>query len=325
MALDEMMKMGMGKRFAVGLVLIACFLPVSAARAEVRMQALLSEDGSGRLFVNNSGEPPWSWEACDATLTTCRPFGTGREINTGNTPAGTVFRVTGGGDSGLSPIWHGNVSAVSPPSVLGEIRANKLVVPWIADWTGGWEGDFDQTQLAACVLPSGNQCTSITEPKYIGGCRNGGTVIDPAFTGQYLRVADRRYGTGTAFTMEGAMSPYGHEIWRESPTTAVAVLGRIKPAAEPPDVGCGPSPLVDASISSRGVATVRCGLGCRVVLLARQGRRKAKVSHKLAPLPAVPIKLRLRAGQLRRFEPKPLHLIVKVDGRRVTQRTVRFD
>ncbi len=221
------------------------------------------------------------------------------------------------------------MSVLSPPSVLGEIRANELVVPWTAEWNGGWEGDFDQTQLSACIQPDGSQCTSITEPKYVGGCRNGGTAIDSFFTGRYLRIADRRYGTGSIFTLEGASSPYGHPIWEESATTAVAILGRIQAAEGPPEPGCGPTPVVEASISAKGVAKVQCRLSCRATLFVGQGKRRARVSDHLAALPGVATdgaipRLRLRARQLQRFEPGSVHMTVKVNGRRVAQRTVRL-
>jgi hypothetical protein len=71
---------------------------------------------------------------------------------------------------------------------------------------------LDQTQLAACETPGGEECISLTEPKFIDGCGNEAAVLDPAFAGDYLRIADIRYGPGTGFTLEGAGSPYGCEV-----------------------------------------------------------------------------------------------------------------
>ncbi len=64
----------MGRGLRVALVMLGCLIPVSDAVAEVRMQALLNEDGTGRLFVNNSGEPLWAWEQCQPGPSQCSPF-----------------------------------------------------------------------------------------------------------------------------------------------------------------------------------------------------------------------------------------------------------
>jgi hypothetical protein len=57
-------------------------------------------------------------------------------------------------------------------------------------------------------------------------------VIDRAFTGWYLRVADRRSESNVpvALPLIFAESPYGAAVWEPSPTTSVAVIGRIAPA-----------------------------------------------------------------------------------------------
>lgn len=303
-------------------------VPGTASAAEsVDMQPLLNNDGSGRLFVNSPPgpfSPDWSWEACTPDLSSCQSFATGGEIGTGNAPANTVFRVSIGSASGLSPLWHGNLNVTAPPSVKGEIRANELVTPLLATWTGGWDGDFDQTQLAACATRSGRRCMSITEPKYIDGCRNEATVIDPVFTGKYLRVADTRYGPGTAFTLEAAVSPYGHAIWQADGQTAVAVVGRIRRADGPKNDRCGPPPLVQASISAQGVASIRCGFDCRAVLVAKRGAKTARSGRKVGGTlrGGNATELELSAKARERLGPGQAHLIVKVNGRRAAQRTV---
>jgi hypothetical protein len=116
-----------------------------------------------------------------------------------------------------------------------------------ATWSGGWEGDFDQTQLAVCETSGGKRCISITEPKYVDGCRHHAAVLDSAFAGKYLRIADRRYGPGTVFTLEAATSPFGHPIWKANRSTSVAILGRIKQATRPRSAECGPPPLSEAA------------------------------------------------------------------------------
>jgi hypothetical protein len=206
------------------------------------------------------------------------------------------------------------------------VRANELVTTTPATWSGGWNGDFDQTQLAACATPTGEGCLSLTEPKYVRGCRHEGTVLDPAFTGKYLRIADRRYGPGTIFTLEAAVSPFGHAIWKASGSTSVAMLGRIKQATGPRSAKCGPPPLIEASISSEGVATIGCGLGCRAVLIAKRGKVRARATRKVFPTRPLgserPLRLKLSPRALVHLGPGRVHMTVKIDGRQAATRTV---
>lgn len=307
--------------------LAAAQMPAAAAEEAVSVRALLNNDGSGLLYVN-SGTGAWSWEACSTNLASCVPFGSGREITTAGASPETVFRATSAdGATGLSPVWHGNLAALGPPSVNGAIRANELVSPEIAKWSGGWDGDFDKTQLSVCATPTGKRCTSITDPRYTRQCQGGAVVLDSALAGYYLRVADSRYGPDTLFTLEGAVSPYGHRVWSATASTAVAVVGRIESARGPRKARCGPPPLVEASIDRNATASVRCGLGCHVVLIARQAGRRVRVTRKLP--------WSLGSGGLRtlRFSPQTLtqqlgpgrcHIIVRVDGTRLANRIVRL-
>jgi hypothetical protein len=209
------------------------------------MQALLNNNGSGRLFVNTPGGP-WLWEVCTAKLSSCKSFKTGRDITTVGAPPGSVFRVSGGGRSGVSPLWRGRVKSVAPPAVRGVVRANELVRPIPGSWRGGWKGGSDELQLAACTTPDGHDCTTLTHSHYVDGCRNEAAVLDPFFTGYYLRVADRRLGAGPYFVAAYAVgTPYGHEVWRRDRITAVAVVGRIAPATGPRTRQCGPPPLTE--------------------------------------------------------------------------------
>lgn len=45
-------------------------------------------------------------------------------------------------------------------------------------------------QLAACKDASGGDCVTLTDQHYSGGRSHEAAVIDRAFTGYYLRVAD---------------------------------------------------------------------------------------------------------------------------------------
>ena len=301
----------------------------TAAAGEVKFQVLLNSDGTGKLFVNNGDEPPWSWETCTPDLSSCNPFKTGRDISTEGAMAETVFRVSGNGLTGASPLWHGNVLALSPPGVVGKVRANELVTPAIGQWSGGWQGEGSRFQLAACPPRSETGCITLTHSHYPGSCRDSAAVIDPYFTGWFLRVAEQRWGTGPHITPAYAVvSPYTSETWGTDAITAAATVGRIGPAAHRRTADCGPPPLVEASISSRGVAAVNCGLGCRATLFVRQGKHRARVSRKLAPVIGryldgrEPPGLRLRSRQLRRFESGPAAAFVEVNGRRVAHRTL---
>lgn len=315
----------------------------SAGAAEtIRMQALLNDDGSGRLFVNTGAGEPWSWEACSPDLASCAPFGTGREIATAGASPETVFRVSGNPAAGLipgvSPAWHGNVAPAGAPSISGIVRANELVIPVPGTWSGGWENEPDFMQLSACRTPTGKNCVTLTHSHYVGGCANEAAVLDPAFVGDYLRVADRRNGAGPHLMLMYAVgSPYGLDIWAPGPRLSTAIVGRIASAAGPRAARCGPPPLNSASISKEGVVTVECGLGCRAVLVAKHKRRRARLVRRLPRKHALPVRLGERPLSLR--GPISLRLprwfsvgvghgrirmIVKIDGKHAARRTVRL-
>jgi hypothetical protein len=300
-------------------------LTTTPAPARSAPIALLNPDGSGRLLADQ-GSP--EWKACKPDLSVCSPFAAGSDISTDGAAPETVFW---GGEDQLSPVWYGNVFAVTQPSVTGTLRANELVTPVPGQWHGGWDGDHDSTQLAACTSPTGEDCITLTHTHYPGGCSDGAAVIDPAFSGRYLRVADQRLGAGPiAEPAYAVSSPYGGGVWPADTLTSVAMVGQITAATGDREVECGPPPLARASISKRGVATVRCELlACRTALIAKRGRRRARVVRKL---PAVPFRLsaknlprlRLRPRSLVRLGSGRTRMIVKVNGLQIAQRTVRL-
>jgi hypothetical protein len=305
---------------------------LSHAAEGIEVRALLNSDGSGHLSVGSVTQhygTEWSWEACTAEFVACAPFGTGPDIDTDSEPANTVFRVSRGGASGLSPVWHGNLSAVRPPSVSGAIRANKRIAPIAALWSGGWDGDFDQIQLSACATKTVQHCTSLTEPTYSRRCPGEGVVLDPFFTGDLLRIADRHFGPGTIFGDPAASSPYDHTVWLADGQTSVAFAGRIRRAVGPRVASCGPPPLVMASISKKGVAAVSCGLGCHAELIGMRRQRRVRLVRELpVALHLRPRgrreKLRLSRWSLKRLGRGRAQMIVKVDGRRIVHRTIRL-
>lgn len=294
------------------------------AQAGTTFQALLSPDGSGHLFVNDGSTP--EWKACRPDLSSCTPFITGGDISTNGAPAGTVFWA---GEDSLSPVWHGNLTFVTPPSIVGALRANELVTPVPGGWHGGWEGESSSMQLSVCDTPTGVGCLTLTHSHFVGECPETATVLDPAFTGKFLRVADRRSGAGPHFEAAYAVpSPYGDEIWLSSPTTSVAVVGRIASAIGPRTEKCGPPPLVEASISKRGIATVRCQRDCRAVLIAKRRPHRARLVRNLMPSSRLGSReesgesLQLPRRALRLLGQGRIRMVVKVDGKLYARRTV---
>jgi hypothetical protein len=238
-------------------------------------------------------------------------------MQTGGAVAGTVFRVTNGeGESSVSPEWRGRVKTLAPPSVAGGIAANEFVSPIPGLWSGGWQGEGAEMQLAACVTEAGEQCVSITSPHFIRqGCAFSASFsIDPRFAGMYLRVADRQSGGPHLEAGYAVFSPSG-ENW-----------GQITAATNPPTGECGPPPPATATISAAGVARVECAGGCEVELKGtREGQsqlltRRIPTQTLLSPGPALEVSLpreslaRLGAGKVR--------LTVDVDGMSAARRTV---
>jgi hypothetical protein len=303
-----------------------CSMASAATGETLRMQALLNPDGSGHLFVNTPTHPR-TWEVCSPALSDCAPIQSDDRyegLNTGAIGAGVVFRVTSGdGSVGLSPLWNGMVSPLTPPSVEGSVRANERVTPRPGTWQGGWQGEGDFFQLAACRTPQGTKCTTLTDSHYPGSCPETSAVLDPAFIGDYLRVADQRRGAGPHYELRYASgSPYGARggIWEVSAVTSVAVVGRIAAPTGPRTAKCGAPPLDEVSISSNGVARVQCGLGCHAVLIAGQAGHRARVARALAR--GQTTSLRLRRSSLIRLGPGRARMTLKINGRRVARRTV---
>jgi hypothetical protein len=273
-----------GSSFAVGLTLalaVSSLVSTAEAARPQGMQPLLNPDGSGRLFANQGGpDDQIHWESCFPDESTCTPAPAGREVSTGDDPIGTVYRY---GSDNVSLPWGGRVVSLGPPSLSGVVRANELVTPVSAGWHGGWPDDREATQLAACVNADGTNCVSLTDPKYLGGCPNGAAVVDPYFTGRYLKVAIARLGEGTVTTLEAHTSPYSQNVEGEaSAIYVVRVYGPIEPAVAPREAPCGPGPITEAQIDRKGVATIRCVLDCDATMIARRkGKIVARIGAKV--------------------------------------------
>lgn len=302
--------------------------PLAASADVLRVQALIAPSGSGRLLVNN-GSAPWSWEACNRSG--CKPFAGGREIQTRGASAGTVFRVESHGDAGLSPEWRGRLTQIEPPGVDGVIRANDFVSPIPARWRGGWEGEFSETQLSACVTASGEDCTTLTDPSFPRSCaKDASFALDARFVGRFLRVANRRVGGGPLFrTAIAVTSPYGGEVWAGSRNTAVRIAGRIAAPTSAYIGECGPPPPGRAVIDQRGRAWVDCLSACRASLAASQNGVRLRVTRTLpsrsALLVTPPVMLRVPSRIIKaRLGPGRVRLALEIDGKQVAQRSMDY-
>ncbi|HEX6153700.1 MAG TPA: hypothetical protein VFZ19_09290, partial [Solirubrobacterales bacterium] len=261
----------------LAIALIAATAAVAASAemgsGEVEMQALLDDDGTGRLFVNNT-DGPWRWESCTPRLTDCRRMAGGRELSTRGVRPPAIFRVRSEGMVGVSPRWKGRVEQIAPPWTTGFVRANEFVSPMPGRWARGWDAELSELQLSACVTAQGKDCTTLTDTHYIRDCSvpdslNASFVIPEEFAGQYLRVAEQRLGAGPHIRLKyRAGSPYGGRILRRDGATSVAVVGRIASPTRDFPGECGPPIPGEGSISKRGLGLVHCSEDCRVTLIA---------------------------------------------------------
>ncbi|HEX3874677.1 MAG TPA: hypothetical protein VHW26_11065 [Solirubrobacteraceae bacterium] len=345
---------------APAVVVCLLFAAPAGAAGGATVFRTLNADGTGTLSASTPTQPAaetWSWEACAADGTSCVPFATGATITTNGAGPNTVFEATASdGPTAASPVWAGSLTSISPPSVSGALRANALVTPNPGGWTGGWPDDYHQTQLAACTDPQGTQCITLTDTHFAGGCVGGAAVIDPAFAGRYLRVADHIVGPNELIADYALSSPYGSAIWAAGPRTSVAVLGVIAPATGPPTASCavpydgaaGPpvttpgtpppaaspapapappssarrQPSATAALSATGGAVVHATAKCAVTLEASHGRHHVHVTHTVAASKTVDI--RIPPARLRRLGSGRTVFAVLVNGIRRTTRVVEI-
>jgi hypothetical protein len=297
--------------------------PAGGGSGGIHMQALLDDDGTGRLFVNNA-DGPWRWESCTPPLTDCRRIAGGRELSTRGVRPPAVFRVRSEGLVGVSPKWRGQLRQVAPPSVTGFIRANEFVSPMPGRWARGWEDEQSELQLSACVTAQGKDCTTLTHTHYLRDCSvpdslNASFVIPEEFAGRYLRVAERRLGAGPIIrAMYAVSSPYGGRILRRDGATAVAVVGRIASPTRDFPGECGPPVPGEGSISKRGLGFVRCSEDCRATLIAGRAGRVVKAERTIAAsrgslFVGPPEQIALPPGRLAKLGEGPITVALRVD------------
>jgi hypothetical protein len=221
------------------------------------------------------------------------------------------------------------LSQVKPPSAAGLVRAGEFVSPVPGLWSGGWQGEFSEMQLAACATAAGQNCTTLTDPHYARNCSVGAAfALDPRFAGGYLRVAQRRIGPGPPVGPSYAVtSPYGAQVLPRNPITSVVIAGQIAPPVSPAPRDCGPPPPARTFITKQGVAVVECPAGCLAVLVgSRDGQhwrtvRSSPEQNALIVRPAM--RLRLPCNRLVGSKPESTRLVVQIDGKRAAQRTIR--
>lgn len=292
----------------------------------VKLQALLTSSGNGRLLVDSSGSG-WRWESCTAHPVACTNVQGGRELHVPSSSQGTVFVVRSPGWRGISPEWTGSLKASAPPRVDGELRGGGYADPIPGRWVGGWRGEYSEFQLAACTGPEGAGCVALTSPHYLRPCPADASFALPSWSaGRYLQVAERRVGAQpAAMPAFGLTSPAGEQVWTQGPTVAVATDGQISPSAGA-TTECGPPIEPRAWISRKGVASIECVGGCHAELVVGQGSDVRRIAGTLSPhgpLVVPPAReLRIPETSLERFGPGRLRYAVVIDGRQVAVRTV---
>jgi hypothetical protein len=167
----------------------------------------------------------------------------------------------------------------------------------------------------------------MTDPEYVDGCNGGAAVLDPAFVGRYLRVAERRHGPDPISLLLTAW-PLVEKPWESSPVVNVGFAGRIKPGVHPRRTDCGIPPLVEASLSRAGIGSVICLLGCRATLVARVDKTLLRIFRRLpkvlyAPSRDLkPTRLRFEKSEIADLGGGVVRLSLKINGRRVASGTL---
>jgi hypothetical protein len=151
-----------------------------------------------------------------------------------------------------------------------------------------------------------------------------------------LAIAFLSLGTGGALATVGGVdlglggnhaSSASFDQYRPGPPVTVPPVQVPPPPASnppatvpPPASKFHPRPA-SATLSTHGVATVRCATACHIVLRARRGSHLVRVRVTLRASGSA--KLRLTKSELRRLGHGRVVLTIEVDGKRVTRGTLR--
>jgi hypothetical protein len=284
---------------AAGIASLALAAPAAAGAQDdltrVDIGYGIEANGRGLLIANPA---PYhrgtiAWERCPDGGSVCEPgWGGGPyddELVVGDAPRGSVFQVTatyrGRSVSARSVPYLGRVQAVRPPGLAGHLHVGGLVRPLAATWTGGWGNETSRLQTQVCRRRSGD-CEVVADGEYWNRCPGAGAVLQSAHEGWYVRVVDQRVGHDTAWPAFAITAPGVLAPLEPSPAQAAATFGPIRPAAGARESTCGlPSRPGSAHLLRRARSTpagallgsVTCPRSCRVTLVARHGKRRARV------------------------------------------------
>lgn len=188
-----------------------------------------------------------------------------QELEPGPEPAGTRFVATAryaGRTYSAAVTWEGRVQAVSAPALGGIAREGRVISPLPAEWTGGWQGDFDQLGVEACATANGTRCRMLGGGEL--GCPDNTSrpLLRGWFTGWYLFALDARLpvndacaGTGYAANADLPLWPIGQTI-ASSPALA-KITGPPRPTVR----------FLRPAVLRKGtlyVADLRCRTRCTV-------------------------------------------------------------
>lgn len=171
-------------------------------------------DDAGQPWVGAGFSPDSTIGA--ATWWICQP---GREcaqapsalgwLKAGPVASGTIFEARadfqGVAYVVRSPVWNGQLSPTSRPSLKGRPIVGQKVRPVGANWTGGWgqPGDVSLMHVEACRTVRAAQCVTLSAQ---GGQypRSGAPpTLASRHVGWYLFAIDARYSRDSAFAGGG--------------------------------------------------------------------------------------------------------------------------
>jgi hypothetical protein len=245
--------MRLAKLLISGLVTLGVTAPLAWAAMPrfhpywgVTIQAVYDQHGDpvlGANFSPNGGLAKPHWRICAPPHTSvCEPAGSGsQELSPGATSSGTVFRATatykGRTYVATSAVWEGQVRALHPPDIEGEIRVGARVNVTRATWGGGWRPDpsyhpragvqsggraaaLDELTIEACETRVATQCLNLTPAAWEGTGLVHPLRIEKRFKGWYLFGFDQHFSGDTAFATPGYMTPEAAPTLTAGPTVA---------------------------------------------------------------------------------------------------------
>jgi hypothetical protein len=213
-------------------VCVALALLAVAPGGVPRAQAHADDLVSGLLFAAHgdpllAGYPHVRWLEC-RPHDRCRPRGRSTDLYPGPTPAGTRFQaVAADGSYVLTRAWKGLVTAVAPPALAGSPRVGGVVWTRPGRWRGGWDGDYDAFELAACRTARGTGCETLNAPSPLGHADQPARArISRWYAGWYVQALEQRIAGDTVFDLQIVAAPPLHRGPTVSASPPVRIPGR---------------------------------------------------------------------------------------------------